>query len=158
MGRAAVMDKDNAQTGFLQDPKSNGTEKPWRPKKLRSLVIADSLQRLDDEKRATRIRLCGTYLEFTKEIESGRRFLSAANFCRERLCPLCQWRRSLKVFYEVSQVMDAMEADHKNLVPLFLTLTLRNCKAETGDLSKTLDAVFQGWYRFTNHLGFALPR
>jgi hypothetical protein len=48
-------------------------------------------------------------------------------------------------------VLDAAEEMSKGFVPLFLTLTLRNCRAETVELSKTLDAVFNGWYRFTHH-------
>jgi plasmid rolling circle replication initiator protein Rep len=55
----------------------------------------------------------------------------------------------LKVFYEVSRVMDEVELRHKDLVPLFLTLTLKNCPADA--LNETLDKIFKGWYRFTNH-------
>jgi len=138
---------NQASENFLSDPNSNGKERPWREKKIRSLTIANSFHRLDEPKREKRIRLCGTYLEFTREIESGLRFLTSANFCRERLCPMCQWRRSLKVFYQVSTVMDAAEDEQKNLVPLFLTLTLRNCKAEVSETKETLDKIFRGWYR-----------
>lgn len=62
---------------------------------------------------------------------------------------MCQWRRSLKVFHQVSQVMGLAEKRQPSLVPLFLTLTLRNCKAE--DLSGTLDTIFQGWNRLLVH-------
>lgn len=62
---------------------------------------------------------------------------------------MCQWRRSLKVFYEVSRVMDLAEDRHPDFVPLFLTLTLKNCEGDK--LSQTLDQIFQGWYRLTNH-------
>jgi len=116
---------------------------------VRSIIIADSFARLDEPKRAQRIKSCGTFLEFTRELESGIRRLTAANFCRERLCPMCQWRRSLKVFREVSRAMDAVEFEHKNLVPLFLTLTLRNCSGDA--LADTLDIIFKGWNRFLNH-------
>jgi plasmid rolling circle replication initiator protein Rep len=137
----------NELSEILQDPKQDGKERPWRSKKIRSLVLADSFDRLDEPKRAERVRYCGTILEFTKELESGRRFLSRANFCRERLCPFCQWRRSLRMFFEVSQVMDYVGED-KSLVPLFLTLTLRNCPAVR--LGEALDQIFGGWYVFTH--------
>ena len=130
---------------ILQDLKPNGKERPWRPKKVRSLVIADSFKRLGEDRRAHWIRYCGTFLEFKTIIKTGERFLSKANFCRERLCPMCQWRRSLRVFYELSNVMDEVERRHKNLVPLFLTLTVRNCPADTAELAAALDRIFKGW-------------
>jgi plasmid rolling circle replication initiator protein Rep len=136
----------NQEAPALDDPTSTGRKRPWRDKKMRSLTVANSFHRLGDLKREGRIRQCGTYLEFKKEIDTGRRFLSAANFCRERLCPMCQWRRSLKVFFQVSRAMDIAEADHKNLVPLFLTLTLRNCKAAIPETAKTLNQIFEGWH------------
>jgi plasmid rolling circle replication initiator protein Rep len=140
--------QDEVQEGF-SDKRKSGKERPWIQKKVRSLVIADSFDRLDEPERAHRIRNCGTFLEFTRDIESGHRFLSKANFCRERLCPMCQWRRSLKVFWEVSHVMDTVESAYKNLRPLFLTLTVKNCQAQK--LSETLDNIFKSWNVFLNH-------
>ena len=142
------MFKNNKLSEILQDPKPDGKERPWRPKKVRNLIIADSYKRLGEEKRANRVKFCGTYLEFTKDTKTGIKFLSGANFCRERLCPMCQWRRSLRAFYEVSTVMDEVQEKHKNLIPLFFTVTVRNCKAEVPELMKTLDSVFKGWNRF----------
>jgi plasmid rolling circle replication initiator protein Rep len=142
---------ETVESQVLSDKKQNNKERPWREKKMRGILTADSFERLGETKRAGRIRDCGTFLEFKKNEETGQKFLSAANFCRERLCPMCQWRRSLRVFYECSIVLDIAEAKHQELMPLFLTLTLKNCKAEAGELSKTLDVIFKGWHRFINH-------
>jgi plasmid rolling circle replication initiator protein Rep len=51
---------------------------------------------------------------------------------------------------KVSKVMNTALQCHENeLVPLFLTLTVKNC---TGDkLSETLDMMFQGWKNFNEH-------
>lgn len=127
---------------ILQDQK-NGKPQPWLPKKIRSLKVADSFQRLGYDKKAMRVRFCGSALAFLKNLETGERKLQSADFCKERLCPMCQWRKSLKVFHQVSKVMDRAEQENKNLVPLFLTLTLRNCSA--AELSITLDNIFKGW-------------
>lgn len=132
----------------LQDSKANGKERPWRAKKMKTLIVANSFQRLGEDKKATRIRLCGTYLEFTKYPDTGEQHLTNANFCRDRLCPMCQWRRSLRAFYEVSNVMDEMQLKHKDLIPLFLTITVRNCKAEIPEMTETLDKIFKGWHEF----------
>lgn len=118
---------------------------------MNTIRVADSFGRLEEAKRSERIRSCGSYLEFTKSQETGKKYLVAANFCKSLLCPMCGWRRSRRRFYELSTVMDEVQKRNEKLVPLFLTLTLRNCAANVEELSKTLDLVFSGWHKFTNH-------
>lgn len=141
-------DNYNMKNDILQDTK-NGKSQPWRPKKASSLKVADSFARLGFDKKSKRVRFCGSALEFLKNIETGEKKLKTADFCRERLCPMCQWRKSMKVFHQVSKVMDRAQTQHLSLVPVFLTLTLRNCSG--AELSATLDTVFQGWYQLTKH-------
>ena len=132
----------------LQDIK-NGKPVPWKPKKIRGLKVADSFQRLGYDKKAMRIRFCGSALAFLRNLETGEKKLHSADFCKERLCPMCQWRKSLKVFHQVSKVMDRAQQEQPQLVPLFLTLTLKNCTG--ADLSDTLDTVFKGWKNVVDH-------
>lgn len=133
---------------ILQDTK-NGKLVPWKPKKIRSLKVADSFQRLGYNKRAMRVRFCGSALAFLKNLETGEKRLHSADFCKERLCPMCQWRKSLKCFQEVSRVIDAAQQEQPNIVPIFLTLTLKNCTGE--ELGETLNTVFQGWNRLNSN-------
>jgi plasmid rolling circle replication initiator protein Rep len=137
----------NTENEILQDLK-NGKVKPWRQKKVRSLILADSFKRLGYDKKSMRCRFCGSTLVF-RPLETGEKKLQAADFCRERLCPMCQWRRSLKVFHQVSRVMDVAQIRHKEYVPIFLTLSVKNCFAN--ELSSTLDEIFKGWYQLTKH-------
>lgn len=137
-----MQENNNMSTEVLQD-EQNGKVRPWRPKKIRSLKVADSFQRLGFEKKAMRVRFCGSALGFLKNLKTGEKKLYSADFCRERLCPMCQWRKSMKVFHQVSKVMDRAEQENKDIVPLFLTLTLKNCSGD--DLKTTLDIVFKGW-------------
>ena len=139
---------DSTNQTVLQDQR-NGKEEPWRPKKVRSLELAESLHRLGDHKRANRVWWCSSTLVFAVAKDTGEKKLHDANFCRERLCPMCAWRKSKKVFHQVSDVMEEVDKESPGLVPIFLTLTLRNCSAK--ELSRTLDTVFTGWYRITNH-------
>lgn len=134
---------NSTDSDILQDGK-----KPWRPKKVRSLILADSFQRLGQGRKASRVRFCGQQLTFAVNRDTGEKRLHDANFCRERLCPMCGWRRSLKIFYQVSQVMDKIQQDY-DYIPVFLTLTLRN--VSSGDLSLTLDKIFSGWHLFVNY-------
>lgn len=136
-------------TGEVLDDRCGKKSKPWRVKKIRALKLADSYKRIGQAKKAIRVRFCGSQLSFAVEVQSGKKRLSSADFCRERLCPMCAWRKSLKCFHEVSRVMDAVQSADSNLVPLFLTLTLRNCTG--ADLSNTLDIIFQGWNRLNSN-------
>jgi plasmid rolling circle replication initiator protein Rep len=111
--------------------------------------LADSFQRLHYDGKAERVRNCGTLFAFAYIFSEERLSLHRANFCRERLCPMCAMQRTRQVFAQVSQVMDEVERENSYLTPLFLTLTVRNCKAE--DLSETLDVIFQGWRRLMNN-------
>lgn len=117
----------------LQDEVNN----KFAVKKNRSSVLGAVYSILDEPIRSQRVFECGSFLEFrVSESESN---LQVANFCKDRLCPMCNWRRSLKIFGQVSQVMNQMdEYDF-----LFLTLTVKNCSAS--DLPNTVQVLFDGW-------------
>lgn len=180
------------------DKKGKPKVRPWQPKKIRNLGLADSYGRIgkkltkdyakrgvhrryakiktvevDEETgrilnihrqekgiglydkegkrvvdyigRAENVKNCCTFLEF-KDCVDGKMTLKTANFCKVPLCPLCQWRKALKLFYEVSRIMDEVEKLYPNYVPLFLTLTVNNCNAE--ELSGVLDKILRGWNDF----------
>lgn len=149
------MPKNITEPQILQDL-HNGKKRPWRVKKMKSNALAYSFERLGQMKKAARIRDCSSFLTFGMNTETGELRLHDANFCRERLCPMCSWRRSLKVFHEVSQVMNKAQADNPELVPLFLTLTLRNVSGDK--LSETLDTIFSGWKRLGGNPGTRFRR
>jgi plasmid rolling circle replication initiator protein Rep len=68
------------------------------------------------------------------------------NSCRVKLCPMCQWRRSLKTAANLSRVIEGMKTE-KDYALIFLTLTVRNCDGV--DLKRTLDEMQKGWDRFS---------
>lgn len=139
--------KDVMQGLILRDVK-NGRERRWREKKIRTLVLADALKRLGYDSRAERVKYCGTFLEFLVNLENGEKFLQSANFCKAPLCPMCQWRKSLKVGYEVGRVMDEVQARYPDLTPLFLTLTVKNCAVD--ELKTALNTIVKGFYNFSH--------
>lgn len=68
--------------------------------------------------------------------------LHEAYFCKDRLCPMCSWRRSIKIFSQICSIMDVIEDKYDFL---FLTLTVPNC---TGyDLPETIDNLQYGFRR-----------
>lgn len=133
------------QLEVLTDKDKKGKERPWKDKKTKTLLLAESYTRLD-MKKAYRVLDCGSYLEFKRFISSGEFKLNGANFCKVRLCPMCSWRRELKIFAQTSKVMDkALEL--KDYRFIFLTLTCRNVEGE--ELSTTLDNLFHAFKKLS---------
>lgn len=146
---------------LIDKPANGRRERPWRPQKRKSLALGASYIRLGKktgkeslEKKGARVYTCADNIEFSTvvNVETGEqsRKLTAANFCRDRLCPMCQWRKSLTMFHQLSRVMDWCAENHPGDVPLFLTLTVRNCDA--GSFSETIDAMAKGWTVFRKRL------
>ncbi len=114
-------------------------EGQFRPKHLKSVELGEVYSELDLHTRAFKVTDCGTFLEY--HVTETEKKLHKANFCKDRLCPMCNWRRSLKVFGQVSQVMDLLQ-DHGYRF-LFLTLTVKNCPAH--EFPATVKMLYQGW-------------
>ena len=149
-----------------QDDKSltGELELKWQPKKEYSAWLAQSYKRLGMRSKFLAVSDCASLLEFRKPVPmvdapiapreqrgatSDGWKLQYANFCRDRLCPMCQWRKSLKVFSQVSRVMDAIEND---FAFLFLTLTVPNCDGK--ELSKTIDKMQKAFGKLRHYKKF----
>jgi plasmid rolling circle replication initiator protein Rep len=117
-------------------------------KKLAGLELAESFRRIGDLDRAVRVEQCGTFLEVAIMM-TGDEKLTAANFCKERLCPACSWRRSVRIFSTTSQIMDYIDRTDENHKYLFLTLTVKNCPGN--QLGATIDAMSEAFKRMTNN-------
>lgn len=125
------------------------------PKRKNALLLADSFDRLGLELRAERCRCCGSMLEFAHSIDadgvvSDESRLHKANFCRDRLCPMCTWRRSLKIFGQVSKVLEYVNWDKYKAV--FVTLTIKNCPLNA--LKDTIDRIYKAFSRMVQDRRF----
>lgn len=123
------------------------------PKKASSQKLASAYLELSDSdptlmKRAQRVSGCGDFLEF--HISEKKSRLAVANFCKDRLCPMCNWRRSLKIFGQMSKVMNLLQGDGYQF--LFLTLTVKNCSGD--DLRAVLDDMQKAWTRMMHLKAF----
>lgn len=112
--------------------------------KMLSLELAESYRRLGNVNKYWKVYECGTFLEFKKCLQSGEIVISGANFCKDRLCPQCAKRRSLKVFSQLSSVLQEMEQyDYRYL---FVTLTIKNCIG--AELEQNLKDLSEGFKKF----------
>ena len=113
----------------------------FEPKKKYSLKYSRVLQRIGELGRASRVKECGSFLQFGLYDDESVR-LSRANFCSDPLCPQCAKRKSLKVFSQVSAVTEKLQNEY---VFLFVTLTVKN---PTGDkLGETCDLLYKAYQR-----------
>lgn len=137
-----INDDENQEIEVLADTTDCGKTRPWKEKKMNSLKLSESYERLGYSKKAKRVRFCGSSLTYKVDVANGSKKLFSADFCKVRLCAMCAWRRSLKVFAQVSKVMD-MLCGTKKYNFIFLTLTVKNCNAE--QLSQEIDKLFYGF-------------
>ena len=134
---------------ILKDINKKGKDNNWKERKKDNLNLADSYKRLKD-KKYYRVIDCSTFLEFGVTKTTNLKLLNA-NFCKVRLCPMCAWRRSLKIFGQVSKVMDYVEENYDYRY-IFLTLTVQNCYGE--DLKNTLDLMTNAFNKMNQRKAF----
>ena len=127
----------------LKDVNKSGKDNNWKERHLEKNNLAESYRRIGS-KKYYRVADCSTFLEFRYFFNINEKKLNRANFCKVRLCPMCSWRRSLKIFGQVSKVMDHVEENY-NYRYIFLTLTVENCYGEY--LKKTLDHMTKSFNR-----------
>lgn len=139
------MDKIQNQEEILVDKNSRGKDRNWRGRKVLSLKLADIFEDLGYKKSLVeRVQTCGDVLRFIKN-QDGSLKLYQAYFCKNKLCPMCNWRRSMKYSYQTSRVIDeAIKQEPKGRF-LFLTLTVKNVEGK--DLNKTLTSLTQSFDR-----------
>lgn len=95
--------------------------------------------------RYSSVLSCSKFLDFGLTA-SGEHKLCKANFCRDKFCPMCAWRRTRKMYNQVYSCIDSIQSDYQFL---FLTLTIPNVEAV--ELSNTIDLLnksFQAFIRY----------
>ncbi|MCE2261229.1 protein rep, partial [Streptococcus thermophilus] len=147
------------QGKILVDKNSRGKERDWRGRKILSLKLADIFKELQYKKTfIERVISCGDTLQFIQN-QDGNLKLYQAYFCKNKLCPICNWRRSMKYSYQTSRIVDeAIKQSPKGRF-LFLTLTVKNVEGEAlnstiSQLTKSFDRLFKRAKVQRNLLGY----
>lgn len=162
---AGEMQED--EPALLKDVSSTGKTRPWADHHKGSQALAalydymadpsgDGTQTSPDAARylalSQRLMSCAPWAVFEKTPDGQR--LQASSFCRVRLCPMCQWRRSLKLAGQARMVV--AEADRRRIIDtrsgqgwrwMMLTLTVRNVPGDK--LAQEIDALHKALKRLT---------
>lgn len=96
---------------------------------------------------SSKIWYCGTSIGLTYD-----GLIASANFCRNRFCPTCQWRRSVKLFWQNYECFNWIKAQYPGCRFIFLTLTVRNVSIDS--LASRLADMSAAWNRFSQRRDF----
>lgn len=139
---------------ILSDIGRNGKERPWQMHKVGSSDLVELFSKarklepsIISDSRLQDLKDCGSFLEFKQNTEQKLK-LAKANFCRLRLCPMCSWRKSLKLFSQVSDIATEFLSQQPSARFLFVTLTVPNCVAI--DLPSTIDRMNKAFTYLTS--------
>lgn len=117
----------------LVDYSATGKKRKWDLHKQNNLKLVELYKQaikinpsVISPKRLQDLADCASQLEYLQDAE-GNKKLYKTYFCRVRLCPMCQWRRSLKLFSQVSKITDYINNQNNQVRYLFITLTQKNC-------------------------------
>lgn len=98
-------------------------------KKLKNPKFTNYIKPLTTIKNVERIKDCGSFLELLGDFEMENKKLHTANFCGNRFCPMCAWRRACKDSLKISILMEHIRKE-ENKEFIFLTLTTPNVKGD----------------------------
>lgn len=95
------------------------------------------------QRRSKQVTNCGNYLVFQGDK------LAQTLFCKVRLCPMCSWRRALKICMHTRQILTKMLDDEQQKFKfLFLTLTVPN--VPDAKLAPELSHLLSSWRKMTH--------
>lgn len=114
-----------------------------RKKKEKNRKIIENLRKLKLNKKAVRIEDCGTFV-YISEIDNAAK-ITNANFCRERLCRVCAWRRQAKFVAQTNEVLNSVA--YLGLRYIFITLTVPNVKGT--EAPQTISKMMKAWNKIS---------
>jgi plasmid rolling circle replication initiator protein Rep len=133
----------------FQDISKNGKDRKWRERKLNSIALAEQLQTLG-YRSFERTYHCAEVLRFTEQMD-GTKKLYQSYFCKNKLCALCNWRRSMKYSYQASKIVEEAMGRNPKARFLFLTLTVKNVIGGQ-ELNKAMAEILRGFNRLFKYV------
>lgn len=69
--------------------------------------------------------------------------ITGANFCKQRLCPVCNYRRSTMMWHRINEIVSQFPENEF----VFITLTVKNCNEN--ELNNTINHLLESFHRIT---------
>lgn len=105
-------------------------------------------------RRAERIGSCAHAVSSRICPECNIRYVCRVNLCRDRLCPVCAWRRGKTLAARLRRAV-SYNVDHNPAKPpryVLLTLTLKNC--DWLQLRENIARMMEGWKKLSRRVAF----
>lgn len=125
---------------------------PFDVKKNLAVQFADVYQKLVNVELDG--QLCKRWVRRVKQVRNCNNYMETSNdriyrafFCKVRLCPLCSWRRSLKITMHVREILTAMFKDNSDYEFIFATFTIPNVRPEC--LKPKMQQMLRAWREMT---------
>ena len=118
----------------------------WQQKKTSAIKMAEKMAAVPRLRaRAARMQHCGDMVFFRWCPKCGHSHGVAGGMCRDRLCPLCEWRLSMTRYSQMLAVFDVLHDRFisGNMFASMLTLTVRNVPVSR--LRQTLIKFTEAW-------------
>jgi len=123
--------------------------------KLQNNDYIIKLQKIGLYQRAEKVQNCGSQVVFSlqENIQTSeqRKRLKHADFCKDRFCSTCNWRRSLNLSEQIQEAIGSIKAE-KDVEILMLTLTVPN--PPTHKLKETVQRMNKAFRRLTQQKPF----
>jgi plasmid rolling circle replication initiator protein Rep len=120
----------------LDDRSKSGRQRPWKKHKESNLHLYNVLRHIKEYDKAHIIADCAENLVFAECPGGHGRWLKKAYFCKDRLCFICIWRKSLFTYHQFIQVAHKAQEIIPGIKFIFITLTVENC--QLADLGNTI--------------------
>ena len=138
-----MQNNNNAKIKNSQETEFSKLEHKITLKKKNNEKFSKMYKNHVPEKSLLRIVDCGTLMQFVTNNDEDKYKLYKSNFCGNRFCPMCAWRKSLKDSLSISIMMKYIENELK-LNFIFLTLTVPNVKGkELDNTIKKMNKAFK---------------
>ena len=151
-------------SGCAENPQQELQELPeeyirqkFTPKKHKALFLADSFERIASVThdpwffdRAKAVGDCANSVFMLRQAEgqsdsgaSAKHRVLSAFFCKKRLCPMCDWRRSLNLCSQLTDIFTVLSVERPSVRFAFLSLTIRNMTGE--EFPAAIDQIQKGF-------------
>lgn len=146
---------------LLVDLSPSGRPRPWKKHKVSNeklssiynvLKVCDRDRSDLYRRRSDLLNKCGTKLEFEECPQGHLKRLKRAYFCKQRLCSMCSWRKSLFVYHQFLMVAHEVLKKYPDYQFVFITLTIRNCPSER--LSEEITHLIESFDRLKSYKRF----
>ena len=115
----------------------------WEEKKIQTKKIAGLMMSIGERARAGRMLECGEIVKMEVCQNCGTSHLVYSNLCRDRFCPICKWRLSMKRFATMLNIVESLRRGYPESTWQFVTLTVQNCRPD--ELSAVMDEMSRAW-------------